>query len=368
MTPIDLFFGAAALGLLLLVLAWRMPGLTRPDLFFAVTVPVGFPSSVEGRAIVRRYRSGIAVHAAIGLGLAALAARLWLAGPLVGLVWQNLGSFVAFLRARAQVVPHSVAPTTVREAELSRPSPGVPGGWRLQLLPFAALAATALYLRSRWSDLPARFPVHWGIDGQVDRWAARDFAGVYAPLITGGAVVASIALLGWALPRFSRRVRAGGAAGEAEHRYRRAVGGILLASEYLLAATFVWTALLPLSTGPTAPPVARVVLVPLAATLLFTVAVFWILMRLGQGGVRQLPPEAWAGSAAPAASPIGDRSLDRYWKAGVFYVNPGDPALFVEKRFGLGYTLNFARPMAWTLLAAIVLIPVILAWWLGVAQ
>jgi len=38
------------------------------------------------------------------------------------------------------------------------------------------------------------------------------------------------------------------------------------------------------------------------------------------------------------------RADDRYWNAGVFYNNPDDPALFVPKRFGIGWTLNFGHP------------------------
>ena len=40
------------------------------------------------------------------------------------------------------------------------------------------------------------------------------------------------------------------------------------------------------------------------------------------------------------------RDDDRYWYAGVFYNNPDDPDLFVPKRFGLGWTLNFGHPRA----------------------
>ncbi len=40
------------------------------------------------------------------------------------------------------------------------------------------------------------------------------------------------------------------------------------------------------------------------------------------------------------------RDDDRYWSAGIFYNNPGNPALFVPKRFGLGWTLNFGHPQA----------------------
>jgi uncharacterized membrane protein len=40
------------------------------------------------------------------------------------------------------------------------------------------------------------------------------------------------------------------------------------------------------------------------------------------------------------------RDDDRYWYGGFFYSNPDDPALFVEKRYGLGWTLNFGHPQA----------------------
>ena len=36
-----------------------------------------------------------------------------------------------------------------------------------------------------------------------------------------------------------------------------------------------------------------------------------------------------------------DRERDACWKWGVFYFNPDDPSILVEKRSGLGYTLNF---------------------------
>jgi len=57
------------------------------------------------------------------------------------------------------------------------------------------------------------------------------------------------------------------------------------------------------------------------------------------------------------------RPPDEEW-TGMFYSNPKDPALFVPKRFGIGYTLNFGNPMSWVVLAlvfALVSVPVILS-------
>ena len=50
------------------------------------------------------------------------------------------------------------------------------------------------------------------------------------------------------------------------------------------------------------------------------------------------------------------RDDDRYWYAGFFYNNPDDPALFVPKRFGLGWTLNFGHPQARLVLIGVLVV------------
>jgi uncharacterized membrane protein len=51
-----------------------------------------------------------------------------------------------------------------------------------------------------------------------------------------------------------------------------------------------------------------------------------------------------------------DPTPNECWKAGLFYYNPNDAALFVEKREGYGYTFNFANPWSWTLLSSLALV------------
>lgn len=56
---------------------------------------------------------------------------------------------------------------------------------------------------------------------------------------------------------------------------------------------------------------------------------------------------------------------ERRWKAGIVYYAPDDPAVLVEKRFGWGWTVNFARPAAWLLVGlpiALVLLLVLALW------
>jgi uncharacterized membrane protein len=50
---------------------------------------------------------------------------------------------------------------------------------------------------------------------------------------------------------------------------------------------------------------------------------------------------------------------DGWLAGGAFYVNPDDDRLWVEKRLGFGWTLNFAHRASWIILAALVGIPLL---------
>lgn len=67
----------------------------------------------------------------------------------------------------------------------------------------------------------------------------------------------------------------------------------------------------------------------------------------GQGGSRvKIPHEE--------NRPQIERDDDRYWKLGQFYFNKNDPSIFVEKRFGIGWTNNWAHPLSWIFIIVII--------------
>jgi uncharacterized membrane protein len=68
--------------------------------------------------------------------------------------------------------------------------------------------------------------------------------------------------------------------------------------------------------------------------------------RAGQGGSRLNSNVRGLVLAAGT-----DRDDDRFWKAGLLYVNRDDPAIVVGARFGVGWILNFGNPVAWLLIA-----------------
>lgn len=46
--------------------------------------------------------------------------------------------------------------------------------------------------------------------------------------------------------------------------------------------------------------------------------------------------------------PLNRNNLE-FWHWGVFYNNPADAHIWVPKRFGIGYTLNYAHRASWTI-------------------
>jgi uncharacterized membrane protein len=67
----------------------------------------------------------------------------------------------------------------------------------------------------------------------------------------------------------------------------------------------------------------------------------WIAFKTGQSGSRvKLKSEPELDKKKI------DRDDDKHWKAGIIYYNPDDPALFVEQRFGVGWTINFGNRKA----------------------
>lgn len=100
-----------------------IPGLTRPDLFFAVTVAPDFRQTTGARRILRRFwmmvwtatLAGIAVELATGL-------------TLVSLLILSAGFLGALVSSHGRALAYAAAPNPVLEVNLVAPREGLPGG------------------------------------------------------------------------------------------------------------------------------------------------------------------------------------------------------------------------------------------------
>jgi uncharacterized membrane protein len=335
----QIIFGALMLAVVAMAawVFWSLPDWSRPGLFFSVTVVPGFRDSPEAARVLRSYRMQALLHAIVAFGLISVGAMLDRAVLLIlGVLWLTVGPLVAVSIAHAKAMPHAVAHSTVREASLAPHSSQLPGGWMLQFGPLAILAVVALYLGVHWAEIPDRFAVHWGANGMPNGYSTRTPTGVYAPLLLAAAIVIMISLLAYAVSHFARRAPVEGEpAAISDFPHRIAVS--LLGVEYLIAAMFSLVGLLPLTGGSGIAPI-----------VILTAAILLSAVFLGR----------WIshGHADPTHS-AGDGTPDACWKLGLFYFNPDDAALFVEKRIGIGYTINFARGSAWVVLMLTLLVP-----------
>ena len=251
----------------------------------------------------------------------------WPFAVIVASTWQLVAAAVALVSARRHTLPYA-QPSGAREIELL-PARGLRGGGFVQLLPFAIIAATALYVSLHWDAIPDRFPIHWDGSGRPNGWSTRSFFGVFGPGLIGAAVCAGVSALYYAIAHKTR----GGS--DTDRRMRNLNLRIVLGVQTLLALTFSWTMMLS-----AAPGLVRFVIVMPILIVLFVVSAIvgavFTTRRLEASG--------------------GDFTPDACWKGGgMFYYNPDDPAIFVQKRFGIGYTLNFGNRWSWFWLALLML-------------
>lgn len=345
------------------------------DIFFAVTVGPQFAGTPEGRSIIEQYRRGVLVQGVFWCVAVVAAAAYAFTLPLeknmmvaqiacvVSLIGLVVGGTHAFIKARARALPHAVQPTAIRQSipsePVQAPTPHLwtPGIVVFALIPFVAIAGAAVYLKMRWNDIPIAFPMHWNAAGKVDSWGTRSVGNVFVPLGVGAGILAFIICMGWIMIRQMRSKFTVPQAIELELKAKRAIMIIILATGWLVASIFTaFSVVVPFNTSEALPAIPMLIIE--IGLPVFLVLTFVIVIR----SVRLLREAAKVSAAAlPEGEIVGDGTEDRFWKWGMFYHNPDDPALWVSRRFGVGWTMNMARPAAWAWLVAMMIIPLLIA-------
>lgn len=351
------------LGLVTGILA-ATPYLTRKTECFGVSIPESdarHPSLVLWR---RRYATEVGLLGLVLLG-ASLGASLvvdmslWLVVPMLLLLgldfWRYLVYHAKVKELKAQEgwslrVDTRLAVPAGEEGRRTHISP-----WWIILL-FLVPIATAGVTVAAYPGLPDMIPTHFGITGIPDAFSPKSWSTVMLLPITQ-VFLCLVFLFSLVCISGSRTVVDPQKPQESLQRaihFRRSWGIFLLISGFATLGMFSVMQLVTLGILPQSFISFWLMLVPLG----IVVGAIWLSVRVGQGGSR-LP------TTSSSSSTISVRDDDRYWKAGCFYVNRDDPAIFVEKRFGIGWTCNFGRPLSYILLGGILLlaflVPVIIS-------
>jgi uncharacterized membrane protein len=212
------------------------------------------------------------------------------------------------------VRPHSQSTHTTAPDEagtLSRPLVVL-----VSLSSIALLAGPAVVLGLNYDALPERYPMHYGLSGAADSFVGKSPGAVFAPLLIGAGVLLLLLFMAYRVAGRANKLAA-------------------LGTSFLLAVLFAYISLAPL-----VGPGNRLPGPPWLIFVILLVAVGGAVLSLG-----------WAQSR-PGAT--GDGTPDDCWKWGMVYVNPADPAIVVQKRSGLGWTLNFGRRTTWIIMAILI--------------
>lgn len=303
-----------------------LPRISPRGLLFGVDVGEDAAAGNRARELTASWtRSGFVVL--VG-SLAVAAVALWTMEPpgsaLVATllpVLAFLGLYLAFHRRAREMR----GPTAIPLPEEAPPLPAH-GGPHAALFVFAICVGLALVLLARtveaWPRIPERVPIHFGASGLPDGWAEKSVASVFlVPIL--GLVMAVVLGASTALVSFVRD-----ATRTVVTAYMGGIALIVQAMLLVLGSRSLDVALgLREGLGPSP-------WVFLALLLVWTFGgLVWIALRT---------------RTMQLAAPVAD---DRFWKAGLIYVNRDDPSLVVPKRFGIGYTLNFGNRWAWVTLA-----------------
>jgi uncharacterized membrane protein len=342
-----------------MALSLILPLAARRDVFFGVTVPPNTRSTPEGRRITRVYSLGVILLSILGLG--AVLAICYFQPP----AWELLlilvtvgamtllgsGPFlIAYFQAHALAErartrgwkPAGSAPP-VAELRPRRYGDYIP--WHWELLPLALIGATAAYLAYTYPDAPDPFPTHFDINGNPNAFSPKTIGSYFLIVFMQLFIWALITVLTYLI------VRAKSLPGREETGFKRVVLRFLFAIKALAIGFMglVGAAAAYAAVNATALPEWF-----LGVTIGYIVLVFVLVIVL------TVRASARSARLQPADASTTDRMDDSHWFLGSIYFNRDDPSIFVERRFGIGWTINFGSVGGILTLVALLAVAILL--------
>lgn len=346
------FLITAATGALLAATPYLMPKREC----FAVTVPDAAASDPYLKKLKRLYSLWIAAITATLLGIATavywfFATAGFIVAASAGIVALCLVAFGFMLHFRAKVRAYKTKMGWKASQQENialvgdEPMPhAISMKWDLLFIAMAVI--TAITAAICYPSMPERIAMQYGMDGQVSTWADKSWGVAAFPVLFVLFIGAIMAFSHWTILRSKKASNPATpvATAWAYGMFARAQSILLVSMGVLLgllgpfmelafAGTFTMVQLVA--------PILVIALIVVAASIGVSVV-------YGQNGSRLIA------RMDDSSRLVSDD--DRYWKAGVFYVNPDDPTLFLPERFGIGWTMNFGRPAVWGILAALALL------------
>ncbi|MDT9027111.1 DUF1648 domain-containing protein [Rossellomorea yichunensis] len=227
--------------------------------------------------------------------------------------------------------------------------------WIVYVVPMVITVGLMVFTLVNYNNLPDQIPTHWGPDGKPDSFTTKTYlSALTLPLVL---LVMNAMFLGInELTRNSGiKLSAGNikASRVRQLRLRKYTSWLLFFISILISMLFTFLQFNTLYENSVSD--LLIITMPLAFSALVLIGTVLMAIKVGKKD-SDLDVEV----IDEGTGDVINADDDQYWKGGLFYFNPEDPSIFVEKRFGVGWTLNFARPLGYLILVGPLLVIVII--------
>ncbi|RDW20886.1 hypothetical protein CWR48_04470 [Oceanobacillus arenosus] len=213
------------------------------------------------------------------------------------------------------------------------------------LFSFVIIIATIIITIQLYSLIPEQIPMQYNFAGEVTNWVDKSYRSVLSMPIMQLYLMLLFLFINTMIAKAKQQINAEKPE-ESMHQnviFRRRWSLYIIVTGTLLTIMFSFIQLSFIY------PINQQLLtiIPLLFSFIMIIWAIVLSITTGQGGSRVKGKFGKNGN-------VIDRDDDKYWKLGQFYFNKDDPAFMLEKRFGVGWTINYARPLAWIILLAII--------------
>lgn len=223
--------------------------------------------------------------------------------------------------------------------------------WYVYLVPMIITIGMIAYTTTQYANLPDLIPTHWGIDGTPDAFSPKTPFSAIALLLILLVMQGMILSINEFTKKSGIKINATNKKKSRVQQlsFRKYTSWFLFATVLLMTILLSFLQLTTIHTN-LGSPILRLG-VPLGFLIIIFILTALYAFKIGQSGSRlevNIVDEEVEG--------VTNYDDDEYWKAGIFYVNKNDPSIFVEKRFGVGWSLNYGNPYGYLILFGPILI------------
>ena len=212
-------------------------------------------------------------------------------------------------------------------------------------------ATSAGIVAQGWDTIPKTIPTHWGASMQPDAWSDKGIGTVFGLTFVNLGMIAVFALIFWFICTSSVHSRSDRSI-KGQLRNRAVMDATNQATGFLL-----FVICLPMSQIQVASALPRYAgWLPvgfIGVIVMSLVGVIALIMMILRAQTRI--DDALRGVNFPDDGKDSPDN-DEFYKWGMFYYNPDDPAIMVDKRFGAGVDFNYARWQAKVFMAVVLLL------------